>query len=47
VLEGDPLGRFAVTPAAVKERDEMVWEFATSRGLPILQVRAPRCILLC
>ena len=37
VLEGDPLGRLAVSEEGVVRRDEMVWRFAAERvGAPIV-----------
>ncbi|GBF94944.1 hypothetical protein Rsub_07445 [Raphidocelis subcapitata] len=40
ILEGDPLGKLAVSPAGVVERDLRVWGFAVER------VRAPILVLL-
>eukprot|EP00245_Coleochaete_scutata_P013853 TRINITY_DN5746_c0_g1_i1.p1 TRINITY_DN5746_c0_g1~~TRINITY_DN5746_c0_g1_i1.p1 ORF type:complete len:186 (+),score=32.68 TRINITY_DN5746_c0_g1_i1:60-560(+) len=38
VLAGDMLGRMDVSPEGVVERDERVFSFARSRGIPILMV---------
>eukprot|EP01006_Ploeotia_vitrea_P025381 TRINITY_DN58256_c0_g1_i1.p1 TRINITY_DN58256_c0_g1~~TRINITY_DN58256_c0_g1_i1.p1 ORF type:complete len:354 (-),score=45.58 TRINITY_DN58256_c0_g1_i1:146-1207(-) len=38
ILTGDPLGGMDVSPAGVIKRDEMVWEAALSRNIPIMMV---------
>lgn len=38
VLEGDPLGGLKVSPEGIKERDEMVFQFASEQKSPILMV---------
>jgi acetoin utilization deacetylase AcuC-like enzyme len=40
VLEGDQLGRLALTPAGVRERDERVCRWAALRGIPLVLVMA-------
>lgn len=38
ILEGDPLGRLLVTPEGVKQRDEIVFQFAKDQHAPILML---------
>ncbi|KAG0576538.1 hypothetical protein M758_5G081400 [Ceratodon purpureus] len=38
ILEGDPLGRLLVTPEGVKQRDEMVFQFAKDQRCPIMML---------
>ncbi|MFB9992191.1 histone deacetylase [Deinococcus oregonensis] len=40
VLEGDQLGRLALTPAGVRERDDRVFRWAALRGIPLVLVMA-------
>ncbi|UQN06165.1 histone deacetylase [Deinococcus sp. QL22] len=40
VLEGDQLGRLALTPAGVRERDDRVCRWAALRGIPLVLVMA-------
>jgi len=36
ILKGDPLGRLDIEPSALIERDEIVFQYASSRGIPIV-----------
>lgn len=37
ILNGDPLGRTAVSAAGIQRRDELVWTFAREMDCPIVQ----------
>lgn len=38
ILEGDPLGRLKISPAGIMNRDEIVFQAAVSRSIPIMMV---------
>lgn len=38
ILQGDPLGRMAVSRAGVVARDEMVWAAAQRAGAPLVML---------
>lgn len=38
ILDGDPLGQLAVSPAGVKKRDFMVFDAATTRRIPLVML---------
>lgn len=38
ILEGDPLGCLSITPKGIIQRDEIVFEKARKRGIPVLMV---------